>query len=99
MAFRHRVLESSNAVWLLEFYFAYFTIGWIFSVDVRPEFDPYPATVVVEVPECGGIVCDCGICSAIVFIAVVFEMSSSVGEIEFGLCVRGIFVVVVILAD
>ena len=99
MTLGHRVLESGNAVGLLEFYFAYFAIRWVFRVDVRPEFDPHPATVVVEISECGRIVCDCGICSAVEFIAVVVEMSSSVGEVEFGLCVRGTCIVIVILAD
>ena len=99
MAFGHRILESGNAVGLLEFHFAYFAIRWVFGVDVGPEFDPHPATVVVEVSECGRIVCDCGICCAVVSIAVVIEMASSVGEVEFGLCVGGTCVVIVILAD
>lgn len=99
MAFGHRVLESLNAVGLLEFYLADFAIRWVLGVDVGPEFDPHPATVVVEVSECGGIVCDCGVCRAVELIAVVTEMTSSVGEVEFGLCVRGTGVVVVILAD
>ena len=99
MAFGHRVLESGNAVVLLEFYIAYFAIRWVFGVDVRPEFDPHPATVVVKLSECGRIVCDCGICVTVEFTAVLVEMSSSVGEVEFGLCVGGTCVVVVILAD
>ena len=99
MAFGHCVLEGGHAVGLLELHLAYFAVRWVFGVDVGPEFDPHPATVVVEIPECGGIVCDCGIRSAVVFIAVVIEMSSSVGEVKFGLCVRGTCIVVVILAD
>ena len=99
MAFRHGVLESGNTVVFLEFHVAHFAIRWVFRVDVRPEFDPHPATVVVEVSECGGVVCDCGICRAVVFVAVVVEMASSVGEVEFGLGVGGTCIVIVILAD
>ena len=99
MACGHRVLESPNAVGLLEFHLADFAIRRVLGVDVGPQFDPHPATVVVEVSERGGVVCDCGIRRAVELVAVVTEVGSSVGEVEFGLCVRGAGVVVVILAD
>ena len=99
MAFGHGVLESSYTVGLFKYHFAYFAVRFVFGVDVGPQFDPHPATVVVEFPEGGGIVCDCGVFLAVKVIAVLFEMRSSVGEVELGLGVRGRCVVVLILAD
>ena len=99
MAFAHRVLESLDAVLLLELHVADFAIRGIFGVDVGPEFDPHSATVVVEVSERGRVGGDGRICGAVVLVAVGVEMAAGVGEVEFGLGVGGTGVVVVILAD
>ena len=98
MALGHRVLERSNAIVLFEFDIAYFARR-VLGVDVGPEFNPDAATVVVEFPQRRGIGCDGGICRAVERVAVFLQMTSGVGEVEFGLCTRGRCVVVFILAD